>query len=135
MPVNNTPHPTRRRALAAIATMAGFPLAAFAGLADPGRGAPPVVRWRGIAMGARAGITLCHPDEVRARRVLAACLDEIARLERVYSLYRADSELAALNRDGRLGAPSHDLVALMGKAARYGALSGGAFDITVQPLW
>lgn len=132
MQTNNQGMPTRRRALAAIAAAAGFPLAAFAG---SGRDAPPVVHWRGIAMGAPAGITLCHPDPALARRAVAACLDEVARLERVFSLYRADSELVALNRDGRLTAPSHDLVALMAKAARFGALSDGAFDVTVQPLW
>lgn len=132
MPGNKNRHPTRRKALSVIAAAAGFPLAAFA---RPGRDMPPVVRWRGIAMGAPAEITLCHPDPGGARRAVAVCLDEVARLERVFSLYQADSELAVLNRDGRLSAPSHDLVALMGAAARYGALSQGAFDVTVQPLW
>ncbi len=53
----------------------------------------------------------------------------------MFSLYRADSEISALNREGRLDMPSRDLVALLAEARRFGALSGGAFDVTVQPLW
>ncbi|MBE9553931.1 MAG: FAD:protein FMN transferase [Proteobacteria bacterium] len=62
-------------------------------------------------------------------------MGEIERLERTFSLYRSDSEILLLNREGRLDAPSHDLRLLLGEAQRYGNLSGGAFDVTVQPLW
>lgn len=122
----------RRRALAAVAAAAAFPLTALA--ARP-RESPPAVRWGGVALGAPAEIVLHHPDRRRAERALAACLAEVARLERVFSLYRPDSELVALNRAGRLVRPSHDLVALMAAAQRFGRLSGGRFDVTVQPLW
>jgi thiamine biosynthesis lipoprotein len=51
------------------------------------------------------------------------------------SLYRDDSEIARLNRHGRLEAPSHDLLALLSQCERFCDLTGGAFDVTVQPLW
>src|SRR5690606_33904156 len=59
----------------------------------------------------------------------------IARLERIFSLYRADSDLCRLNRDGRHDAPPLELVELLSLAASVSAASGGAFDVTVQPLW
>ncbi len=61
--------------------------------------------------------------------------DEIERLERIFSLYRPDSEIARLNEAGRLAKPSPELRALIEESQRLGVLSGGAFDISVQPLW
>jgi len=130
---------SRRRTIAILAGVvgigAGLPLLAAAGVGGAGRGRPPLVRWRGAALGAEAEIVLGHPRPEAAQRVLAACLDEIDRLERVFSLHRADSELARLNRAGRLERPSLDLLALLAEARRLSALSGGAFCVTIQPLW
>jgi thiamine biosynthesis lipoprotein len=94
--------------------------------------AAPVRRWTGVALGARASITLSHPE---ADRVVAAARDEIARLESVFSLYRADSALSQLNRDGSLEAPPLELVECLGIADAVHAATRGAFDPTVQPLW
>jgi thiamine biosynthesis lipoprotein len=62
-------------------------------------------------------------------------VDEIARLEAVFSLYRPDSALARLNRTSELGEPPLDLVVLLEESLRFSRLSRGAFDVTVQPLW
>ena len=51
------------------------------------------------------------------------------------SLYRPDSALSRLNREGILDDPPFDLVRVLSESRRYGAISGGAFDVTVQPLW
>ena len=122
---------TRRRALTLIGAAAGLPL--VAGRAS--RADPPVFEWRGQALGAEARLLLAHPDAAEARRAAARCVAEIARLERVFSLFNPASELSRLNRDGRLPAPSHDLRLLLAESQRFGALSAGAFDVTVQPLW
>ena len=127
----NAAHFGRRRALAVIAAAAGAPLLA----SDAGAKRAPVLEWRGRALGAKARLLLAHPEPAAARRVIARCLDEIARLERIFSLHLPDSEIATLNRTGRLDAASHDLRILLAEAQRVGALSGGAFDVTVQPLW
>ena len=121
----------RRRALTAIAGATG----AWALGMAPVERQPPVWRWNGSALGARASLALSDGDRGRARRAIDHCLAEVARLERVFSLHRADSEIARLNRDGALESPSHDLVALLSDARRLSVLSGGAFDVTVQPLW
>ena len=57
--------------------------------------ARPLV-WRGTALGAEASLTLVHPDEAVARRILTAALTEIRRLEAVFSLYRADSAVSRI---------------------------------------
>ena len=78
---------------------------------------------------------MAHPDHAAARQAIAACRTEITRLERIFSLYRADSALSQLNRQGRLEAPPLELVELLAFSARVSAATGGAFDVTVQPLW
>jgi thiamine biosynthesis lipoprotein len=119
----------RRRALGVIAAAAGIPLV------GAGRADVPVQSWRGVALGAEASLRIAHPERAFARRLVARCRDEVARLEAIFSLYRPDSELCRLNRDGALASSSHDLRLLVAEAQRFGELSGGAFDVTVQPLW
>jgi len=125
----------RRRAIRLMAAAAGgLGLAALAGKGFAAK-TPPLVRWRGAALGAEASIVLHHPDPKAARRLIAAAVAEIRRLESVFSLYRPDSALSQLNRDGALAAPPLDLVQLMATAQSFAALTEGAFDPTVQPLW
>jgi len=110
--------------------------AAAAGLAGrPSAAAAPLVVWHGQALGALASITLAHPDRGAAERLLAACTAEIARLERIFSLYRADSAICRLNAEGALDAPPFELVELLDRCAGFSALTGGTFDVTVQPLF
>lgn len=115
---------SRRRFLAitaAVAASAGVPAAAS-----------DLYRWEGVALGARASLTLSHPDaEAIADRARA----EIARLERIFSLYLPDSAVARLNRDGQLDAPPFELLECLGLCGAVNAATGGAFDPTVQPLW
>ena len=96
---------------------------------------PLAHEWRGVALGAWARILLYHDDRTAAVRTLGACVAEIERLEREFSLYRPDSALSILNRSGRLVQPSIDMRRLMSEALRFGDLSSGVFDVTIQPLW
>jgi thiamine biosynthesis lipoprotein len=125
--------PLGRRRLLVAAAAAGL------GLATAGRGtratATPLWRWRGTALGADSTILLAHADRDAATEAIRACREEVARLERIFSLYRSDSALSTLNRQGRLEAPPPELVELLGFARRVSAVSEGAFDVTVQPLW
>lgn len=97
---------------------------------------PSVVHeWRGIALGAQTSIKLAHEDRRQAIEVLARCRNEVDRLESIFSLYRPESEICRLNRDGVLIAPSHEMRQCLTEATRIGRITGGAFDITVGPLW
>lgn len=120
----------RRRFIAISASAAGLPLLPFGTAANPA-----LEVWRGDALGADAMLQIHHPDPATARRLIADALDEIARLEAQLSLYRPDSALVRLNRDGRLDDPPFDLLRVLSAAVRFHELTEGAFDATVQPLW
>ena len=96
---------------------------------------PRPVHWTGQVMGALAEMTLYHEDPQAARVLIGECLAEIERLETIFSLFRPDSSLRQLNRDGRLDNAPPDLLAVMRTAQTLASLSDGAFDVTVQPLW
>jgi len=125
---------SRRRAIQIVASAAGLALGAAWRIA-PAAPRSVVHTWRGIALGARASITLCHHDAAQARRLLRLCVAEIRRLENAFSLYRRGSAITRLNRDGFLDHPPPDLVRLLAAARAFGDATRGAFDPTVQPLW
>ncbi|ANK81461.1 MAG: hypothetical protein TEF_12105 [Rhizobiales bacterium NRL2] len=91
--------------------------------------------WRGVALGADASIQIIHSDAREARRIIDLAVAEIERLEAIFSLYRPDSTLRRLNRDGRLSEPPMELRDILARAAVVSEVSGGVFDVTVQPLW
>jgi thiamine biosynthesis lipoprotein len=122
----------RRRFIRIAASAAGLPALGFAREAGA---EVPLFRWEGTALGARASLVLAHPDRRAAEPLVARCVMEIERLEAVFSLYRSDSALARLNRDGEMREPPLDLVVLLEESLRFSRLSRGAFDVTVQPLW
>ena len=125
--------PTRRRALRIVAAVAGVPLMIAAVRASAPKG--ELHSWQGDVLGAVSELTLWHTDAAFAQRTIRKVRQEIERYERIFSLYRPESEIARLNATGRLVRPSPELRALVEESQRIGALSGGAFDITVQPLW
>lgn len=120
---------TRRRFIriavggAAVAALAGMPAA---------RESIRLSRWKGVVLGAEAEMVLPAAD---AGRMIALALAEVGRLERIFSLYRDDSALVRLNRQGILESPPIELVELLARAQAVSAASRGAFDVTVQPLW
>jgi thiamine biosynthesis lipoprotein len=120
---------SRRGVLSILAMGACLPLGgAFARPAAP-------YRWKGIALGAEADLTLYADTPDQGARAIEASLAELGRLESIFSLHQEDSALVRLNREGHLADPPAELVELMSLAQRLGRLSGGRFDPTVQPLW
>ena len=125
---------SRRRALTLFGAAAGLTLIAR----DRAIALPEGVSlytWEGTALGAPAKLTLAHYDRSAAQAIGATAIDEIERLERVFSLHRANSDLSILNRDGHIKTPAADLINLLSSSSRFGDLTDGAFDVTVQPLW
>lgn len=89
---------------------------------------PERVRW---VMG-----TLCGIEAEASDEDVSAAFEELERWDRILSLYKADSELSALNaRAGRGPVPvSPELYAATASALRLAEETGGAFDPTVLPL-
>jgi len=121
---------SRRRFITFVAAAAGLPLLLKAG----GSQAKPV-RWEGTALGAPASIQLYHTDEVQARAAIAAGLGELKRLEAIFSVYRADSSISLLNREGVLENAPDDFIAMLTRALSLAKISDGVYDPTIQPVW
>ena len=122
---------TRRRVLTIVGATAALPLLGRLAAAE----AAAFHTWEGVVLGADARMSLWHADAAKAQRAIQAGLAEIERLEAIFSLSRGDSELSRLNRDGVLADPSPELSLVLNESQRLGELSGGSFDVTVQPLW
>ena len=121
---------SRRRFITFVAAAAGLPLLLKAG----GSQARPV-RWDGTALGAPASIQLFHADEAHARAAIAAGLQELKRLEAIFSVYRADSSISKLNREGALENAPDDFIVMLTRALSLARISDGVYDPTIQPVW
>lgn len=121
---------TRRRFVTFIAAAAGLPLLLKAG----GAQARPA-RWDGTALGAPASIQLYHTDEAQAYAAIAAGLAELKRLEAIFSVYRADSSISMLNREGVLENAPDDFIVMLARALSLAKISDGIYDPTVQSVW
>jgi len=111
--------------------------------------APPGQR---IAPGARElvrvaatafGTTVClsaladaaDAGAAHTRAALRSAMAEVQRIDGLLSLFRPDSQLSILNRDGALPAADPHLLRNLRYALQLGDLTAGAFDPSVQPLW
>jgi FAD:protein FMN transferase len=108
-----------------------------------GAGIAALAPWRPLqraertsrALGAKVSLIAFHEERATAEAALDASFAALDAVEDVMSLYRPESELSRLNRDGLLERPHADLVHVLRSALDWSRRSGGAFDPTVQPLW
>nr|WP_238373611.1 hypothetical protein [Kingella kingae] len=90
---------TRRRFIgitAAVSTAALLPTRTWAQAKTE-----PVV-WQGVALGADAELRLYHPNRALAESLIQKSLAEVARLEKIFSVYQDNSQVSRLNRAGSL---------------------------------
>lgn len=71
---------------------------------------------------------------MQASDALGLAFTEASRLERVFSRHDGGTPVSELNRAGRLRAAPAELVRVVNRSLFYGALTGGSFDVTVQPV-
>ncbi len=92
--------------------------------------------YRQVHMGMQVRIVLYGATQDESRRAARAAFAEIARLDAVFSDYRADSELSRLvDRAGRAPVPvSRELYDVLDRGRRLAQQTGGAFDITAGAL-
>jgi FAD:protein FMN transferase len=89
----------------------------------------------GSALGTQVRIGGWDADDERVDAALKAGIERLGELERALSLALRDSELSQLNANGSLQQPSQDLRRVLACADQVWRRTGGAFDVTVQPLW
>ena len=87
------------------------------------------------ALGSNVTMTVLHRGKAEAESALDAAFVELELIEDVMSIYRPDSQVCRLNRDGCLSNPHPHLVKVLEHASLVAAQTDGAFDVTVQPLW
>lgn len=87
-------------------------------------------RWE--SMGTEIALQMYALDDAEAKQALSAVKEEFARLDKLLSVYVADSEVSLLNRNAAdtKVTVSAELFSLLEKALGYSAMSLGAFDIT-----
>lgn len=94
-----------------------------------------LVRRTARALGANVTMIALHESRETAEHAIGAAFDELRLIEELMSLYRLESEISRLNRDGILENPHPHFVSVLEQAQRISFETGGAFDVTVQPLW
>ena len=93
------------------------------------------VTWQGIALGSPAEITIYHPNQKEAEDILSESHKKLVQLENLFSLYKENSQLSMLNKNGYVKNPHPNMIALLNLSKKYAEMTDGAFDVTVQPLW
>jgi thiamine biosynthesis lipoprotein len=85
-------------------------------------------------MGTVVNVTLSAHNTKLAVQAAEACLRRMAYLESLLSRFQSQSQLCSLNRSGKLISAAPDLVEILTTCKQLFAASGGAFDVTVEPL-
>lgn len=88
-----------------------------------------------LGFGTKLWLGASHADAEVLERALTAAVDRLRHIEGVMSLFRHDSAVSRLNREGVLLAPDADLLAVLQLAQQVSWKSQGRFDVTIQPLW
>ncbi|WP_282182597.1 FAD:protein FMN transferase [Aliiroseovarius marinus] len=90
--------------------------------------------WRGRGFGADLSLVF-HDHSDAFEGTFTAIETEVDRLEQVFSLFRPDSAISRLNRDGVLHNPPQDLVTLLELSKQVWVRTDGVFDPTIQSVW
>lgn len=87
-------------------------------------------------MATEIDLQIIAPDNLNVEKIKSGLIDELRRLEKIFSSYDPESELSQVNqkafeKDILL---SKDLYSVIKTSITYGQLSNGAFDMTILPL-
>ena len=96
-----------------------------------------VFRQSRMIMGTSVEITVSQTDSQRAEEAMAAAFREVERMDGLMSHYRQESEVSQITRHaGEREIPvSPETLAVIERALYFSRLSGGAFDITIGPVF
>ncbi len=107
--------------------------------AEAGADGRVLARGAAVAFGTTVGIAAVTDRQgarqAAAQAAIARALAATQHIDRVMSLHRPDSQLSRLNRESILRDPDPHLRRNLEFSLRLAAQTGGAFDMTIQPLW
>ena len=86
------------------------------------------------AMSTRVSVAAIHHSRHLLEDAAGRAYDEMDRLIGLLNRFDSASAVSVLNSEGRLSGPPPELVGLLERSAAVFEASGGAFDVTVQPL-
>ena len=99
---------------------------------------PPLSHYESnrMSMACTYAIDAYGPDARTLPDIVSAAFDEVDRIDRLMSNYKAESPLSVINREAAVHPVTVDreLFDFLTEALRYTKDSGGAFDVTVGPL-
>ena len=134
-------NPTRRQYLhfgMGLGVLSAFPaLSVMAGNTAVQEAASRIV-WRERSLtgfGTTLWLRVGDPSADKADVALDRSVQLLRQIESQMSLFDEHSAVSRLNRSGELRKPSRELLDVIDLSSRISAGSGGAFDITMQPLW
>jgi FAD:protein FMN transferase len=96
-----------------------------------------VFRQSRMVMGTSVEITVSHPAAKQADQAMEAAFQEVERVDFLMSNYRPESEVSRITRSAgkQEVRVSAETLAVIERALFFSRLSGGAFDITIGPVF
>ena len=79
-------------------------------------------------------MTVIHSDVERAKAAMDLAFEEIYKINDLMSVYKENSEVGVLNRNGFYEGASADTIHVIERANHHSELSDGAFGIAVLPV-
>jgi thiamine biosynthesis lipoprotein len=94
------------------------------------------IAWRTRTMGTIGQVMIVAADSQAVAPIAASALHVFAHVDSLMSNWTSTSEVARINREAKRGpiAIDSEVADVVALATRIGEQSGGAFDITVEPL-
>jgi len=95
-----------------------------------------VVHRATFTMGTIVQVSACGENRAHCNHAIERMFAEFYRIDRLMSVYKADSQISQINRQaGRSGVRVDQcLVEILELANRFSSFTDGAFDVTIEPL-
>lgn len=134
-------NPTRRQYLRlgmGLGVLAAYPSLSAAVVDSAMRDAAARINWRErslIGFGTTLWLRAGDASADKAEAALEQSVKLLRQIEAQMSLFDEHSAISRLNRSGELRKPSIQMRKVIDLSSKISFGSGGAFDITMQPLW
>ncbi|MDI6902211.1 MAG: FAD:protein FMN transferase [Methanocellales archaeon] len=99
-----------------------------------GKEKPYILESTHSIMGTSVMMAVIHSDVENAKKAMDLAFDEMYKINDLMSVYKENSEVGVLNRNGFYEGASADTIHVIERANHHSELSDGAFSIAVLPI-